>query len=299
MTKVAQPSQLRSGPTQTQTQTNTDPSAIVILKESDLDCDLATAISRVRSQEATAKSRILVIAPEARSEVGTESTPTIPAGIPLSFGQAARRGELVALQPFGRRLLAMLTCLERFFEESRWAIDELEESVADEPRARLLNQVRVLKEIQHWTQEVADDLRTEAKGAAEGFRPLDTAEIWAEAIDQVQSLLPELRVTVSPSEDSTLCWVRAPELAEAFYLALLLTGNRIGSRGAITISAERAEPGWLTWAIRGHGEPGPIQAQDAIARLRRFIVEVHAGRITADSLGSDAAGLEIHLPLRT
>ena len=292
MTKAAPALPVRSS----SSPTNTDPSAIVILKESDLDCDLATAILRVRSQETTAKSRILVIAPE-HHDTDEARSESLPAGIPLSFSQAARHGEIAALQPFGRRLLSLLTCLERFFEESRWALDELEESISEEPRARLLNQVRVLKEIQDWTQAVADDLRTEAKGAAEGFRPVETCELWSEAIEQVQVLLPEVRIAIAPTDAPTLCWARAADLTEAFFLALLLAGNRVGARGAVTVSAEQAEDGVLTWAVRGHGDPSPLQAPDTIARLRRLVVDVHSGRLAADALGPAGAGLLIHLPL--
>lgn len=293
MTKAAPVLPVRSSPTPS----TSDPSAIVILKESDLDCDLATAIRRVRAQETTAKSRILVIAPEPK-DGGTVRSEPLPEGIPLSFAQAARQGEVAALQPFGRRMLSLLTCLERFFEESRWALDELEESVSEEPRARLLNQVRVLKEIQGWTQAVANDLRTEAKGASEGFRPIETAELWDEAIAQVQALLPEVRITLAPSEDGSLCWARAAELTEAFFLALLLTGNRVGAKGSVRIELERSEENFMTWVVRGNGEPSKVQAPDTIARLRRLIVEVHSGRLAADEFGTAGTGLRILLPHR-
>src|SRR6187549_3567515 len=95
-----------------------EPGATVILKEADLDCDLATAISRIRATEETRASRILVIAPEGGAGEGVSAARTelLPADLTLSLPQAARRGELAALEPLGRRTLGLLTCLERFAE---------------------------------------------------------------------------------------------------------------------------------------------------------------------------------------
>ena len=41
---------------------------VVILRESELDCDLATAIARVRQDEARRQSRILIVGPESQVE---------------------------------------------------------------------------------------------------------------------------------------------------------------------------------------------------------------------------------------
>ena len=270
--------------------TSPTPGDLVILRESELDCDVATAIQRIRSKDATSRSRILVVAPESRV-AGEE----VEEGLSGGSWLGEKHGERRALEPLGKRLLTLITCLDRFFEETRWALTELEESVPEETRVRLLHQVKVLQEIQEWSQAVAVDLRDEARLAAEGYQPIDTHALWREVATTVEARTPGLRIAIEPLERNTICWARSAELAEAFGLALTLAGKRIGDRGAVTVRTHFA-PGRVQHRVTGAGEPQAIQATALIERFRRLVVEVHGGQLLPDEFGAHGTGILIELP---
>ena len=273
------------------------PAAIVILRESELDCDLTTAIQRIRANQETAQSRILVVAPdEAGESPETVAQDLDVPALPL-IGQAARRGEQIALQPFGQRMLSLLTCMDRFLEESEWALRDLEEAIAEEPRARLLNQVKVLQEIQEWTESVASDMRMESKGAAEGLRWIESGSIWEEVAIQLEQVFPGIRVTVGRATSTAPCHARSADLAEAFYLALWLVAGRIGGQGSVQIEVS-AQDLVTSHRVLGIGVAYPVRSRAAVERLRFLVSGVLGGMITPDELGPHGTGLTLRIPQR-
>jgi hypothetical protein len=116
-------------------------------------------------------------------------------------------------------LMALVGCLERFLDEGASAIRELDHAVEEEPRVRLKSHVKGLREIVDWTQAVAADLRCEAAAAELGMRLVETREVLVELAGIFERRFPQVRVHVAPA-DSSECFARAADLAEAFYLGL-------------------------------------------------------------------------------
>ncbi len=283
---------------------------VVILRENDLDCDLTTAIQRVRSQDGMAGSRILVIAPDEVGEVGDVSEhevgPTdvdVPAAratvfptFPLSAAQTARRGELEALGSIGERLQPLLACLDLFLDESATGLDELIEGIPDRPRATLQSQVRTLREIVDWTRAVAEDLRHEVDAAAEGFRVVDLGALLVDAAAEVEATFPGIRVGIEPEARAARCHGRSADLAEGVFLGLRLVAERVGCVGAITVAADTGRD-VVRVRLFGVGEVRRVDDDGLVDRFRKLIVDDHGGRIAPDLHGSAAAGIVIQLPL--
>ena len=102
-------------------------SQVVILREDELDCDLATAIQRVRDSADTARSRILVVGPDEGEDVRVDDAVAerVVPRTPTTIGQVVRRAEEAALRRTGERFDGLVQCLERFLEEARWAVRDL------------------------------------------------------------------------------------------------------------------------------------------------------------------------------
>ncbi len=272
---------------------------VVIIREHELDCDLATAIRRVRADEVTSRSRILVIGPD--SDEGG-ATPALSADelptpkLPVTLAQLGRLREVNALEEVGQRLLPLLGCLDRFSEEGTHALEELDEAISDQSRARLSNQVRVLREIMGWSRTVGDDLRVEVNAAANGHRLVDTWELCAEMGRQLESHFPDLRVQLGSAGDVGLCRGRAPDLAEAIFLGYVLAAHRIGGQGSIQVERS-CEDGFVVHHIKAYGEAKTVVAPELVARFRELVVTDHHGRIRPDLLGKNATSLTLELPL--
>jgi len=272
---------------------------VVILREADLDCDLATAIEQIRANDETSRSRILVIG--ADDERGTAApadadTPLPCPRMPMTPAQLGRRREIGALTEVGQRLAALLGCLDLFEDETAAALDELDESIQDQSRARLKNRVGVLRDIRAWAAQVTDDLRAEAQAAATGRRMCDSEELCDEVAGQVRARFPAIRIRRVPSAGHRLCRGRSADLAEAFFLALVLVAHRIGGAGVIQIEITAGEQ-FLVHRILGLGEPRRIRAPELVERFRELVVDRHGGRIQPDLHGPDGTGLTIELPL--
>ena len=285
------------------TERTTSPSAlipnsqVVILREGELDCDLATAIRRVRDNEETSRSRILVIGAEDGGEVSVQDCDVLPCpSMPMTPAQLGRKREVGALGQVGGRMLALLSCLERFDQESSDALADLDDAIEDQSRARLKGKVAVLREIREWTLEVAADLRTEASAAAEGRRLIDTHELFAEIIGLCEMHFPGVRIHLAAGGERTQCRGRGADLAEAFFLGLVLTAHRIGGAGAVQVEIARRGD-HLAHRIYGLGEPRPVAVGALIERFREIVVAGHGGRVLPDAHGPHGTGLTLELPL--
>lgn len=267
---------------------------VVILREAELDTDLATAIRQVRSAKETQGSRILIIGAEEEQRVDGGGPLPVP-DMPTSVMQVARAGGEQTLAEFARGFQPLVQSMERFFEETNWVLDEIEEAGEEGVRTRLKNRVRVARDILSWIQCVVDDMDLALGAAREGVVATDLQELMQEAQGHVESFFPGVRVSLGAAEQEMVCRGQATTLAEACFLALVLTAHRIGGEGSITVEPV-AEEARLTYRILGLGEPRTVEAAGAAARLRQLVVENHGGTLEPDALGPFGTGLRLSLP---
>ena len=271
-------------------------SNMIILRESELDCDLTTAIQRIRADRATGSARILVVGPEGQDEERmAPSMGVLPPVAPMTLAQFSRNRESAILEEAGSRLLPLLGCLDRFAEESKSVIDALDEEVTDQTRARLRNRIATLSEIQEWTKAVMADMSVQANTLAEGRCLVDTVEICEDMARQIEARFPSVRVLPFRGDLRPRCIGRAADLAEAFYLAMGLVAQRIGGCGRIHLEIHQAD-GFIVHRIAGDGEPRQIQAAAWVERFRELVVGIHGGKIQPDLTGVGGTGISLELP---
>ena len=80
-------------------------------------------------------------------------------GEPGASERLSQAREAAVGRAIGERFVALLDCQQRFFGELRATLLEMDDAVADESRARMKNQIRVLGEILDWCEAVHVDLR--------------------------------------------------------------------------------------------------------------------------------------------
>jgi len=270
---------------------------VVILREAELDTDLATAIQRVRTAKETQGSRILIIGPDdaTTGRDASKNGPLPVPAMPTSVMQVARASGEQTLAEFARGHRPLVQSMGRFFEESSWVLDEIEEAGEEGIRARLKSRVRVARDILSWIQCVVDDMDAALVAAETGIVAVDLQTLMQEAQGHVESFFPGIRISLGAADQEMKCRGQATALAEGCFLALVLTAHRIGGEGAITVEPT-AEEAHLTYRILGLGEPVPIEAPTATARLRELVVERHGGQIQPDALGPFGTGLRVTLP---
>lgn len=215
--------------------------------------------------------------------------------MPITGSLIALRRESAVVADLGERFDALLDCLLRFQDETDATLGDLVDEVGDRSRARLLNQVKVLREISAWSRAVSDDLRIEARGACRGRRPVDTHALLVDAAALVAARFPAVRIDVQPDEVDRRCRVAPAEMTEAFYLALALTAERIGGVGAIRVDNSLAD-GCVMYRIEGYGEPQSVDRGPEIARFRD-IIRAHGGAVAPGASGPAAAGMTLSLPV--
>jgi hypothetical protein len=267
---------------------------LVILRESELDCDLTTAIERVREDESTSGSRILIVGPAESSEPQEVDLEDLPLPrLPMSIGQVARCGGSQALKSTGERLAAKIESLDCLLREANHAIHELEEATQDRVLHGGVDHVRVVRDVISWIQANTEDLQQEIAGLAKGFEVVELGELLRDVQGQAESFFPEIRVNSAPAL-GVECWGQASTLTEALFLAIIITAHRISGNGSVNIEAERIGE---STAIRifGLGEPVQVHAAQQMRRLKTIIVDHHQGRIVPDSMGPFGAGLVLEL----
>jgi len=268
-------------------------SQVIVLKEQELDCDLATAIQRIRTCEETSQSRILVVAADDEApEVDASNDLAVPATAPTTLGQVARRGGEAALVRIARELQPLEACLHRYLAEMQDAVAQVQGSLSVEQQGHA--GIQALSQALDWTDALASDLSERVRDAAQGFQVVDTHELLIDMASQVEATYPAVRVTVGPVPG--ICRRAKPTaLAEAFFLGIVLVAQRIGGRGSVTVEVEQTAAS-LAYRFLGHGEPRRVSAPECVRRFREIVVDLHGGRIHQDDLGSDGTGLVIHLP---
>jgi hypothetical protein len=252
---------------------------VVVLREPDLDCDLATAIQRVRQDQATARSGILIVGTE------TSEAAAAAAGAFSVTGETGSDG----LRRLGSRVLSLLECQERFLEELRTSLADLDGSVHEESRARIKAQLRTLGEIVDWTEMVHRDLVLEGRHAKAGQAPLDL--LWL--VHRVVASLNGPDVTIHGRTDRP-CWGNEAHLGELVRLAIELVALRAGVGTAIQV--EIGEHGCqLGMRVFSAGGPASFEGSQLIERFRRAVERTGAS-VEPDVLGPGGTGLVLRLP---
>ena len=266
-------------------------SQVIVLKEQDLDCDLATAIERIRANEDTSRSRILVVAADhGEDEVEEAVVEETPVVAPSTPSQAARRGQQLALERLGGSLEPLGACLQHYLQEMRAAVEQLSGELPAAAQAPL----RTLQQALGWSDALASDLAAQTLAAGAGVTLVDPYDLMKDTAMEVEMAFPRLRVTLGAPVDQS-CSGRPADLAEAFYLGLSLVAQRIGGLGAVSVDFEQ-RLGSLAIHISGQGEPTRDVSPDCVARFRKLVVDRHGGRVHHDRLGPGGAGLFLHLP---
>ncbi len=278
-------------------------SQLVIVRESEVGDGLAEAIAKIRSRPETACSRILVIGPDAEAsaaeseaDVLSEAAELPVPNLPVNAAQLGRLYEVEALQCAAGRLLPLLECMDRFFDEAGDVIDELETTVSDQPRARILNRLRSLHDVLGWTRAVSLDLAQEARALEAGARSADPRGLVEEAARQAEVFFPGIRVHIAADSISTACRARAAELIEAFFLGFLLVAHRLGGRGLIRVERGVREA-TLSYRILGVGDAQPIDLPDVVSRFRSLVGDRLGGCVAPDWYGPSGTGLVLQLPV--
>ncbi len=270
---------------------------VVILRENELDCELSTAIQRIRSNEQTSHSRILIVGPETpESEQEELSRARGVPSMPTSVGQVARSGGVRALETLGEELQVVVESQERFIEEAQMAVREVDDAVQEGTRAQLKNRLCNVTEILDWSRAVHEDIQQRVQAAVGGFQSVDAYDLLRDLQGQVETFFPELRISIPACTGASHCHGRATDLAEGLFLALSLTAQRIGGQGALRVEINQVKD-HLQIRLQGVGDPQHLQAAKEMARCREILVQQHGGRILPDNLGKHAAGMLIQLPL--
>lgn len=243
-------------------------------------------------------SNQLVVLPdtELAEDRDTEESLELPRPrMPTSLGQVARSGTQAALQASGFRLAPRVASLTRFFGEIEISLEEADRAVLDGTRPQFHGHIRVIREIVAWMRATTADLGTEVQAITEGFQIIDIEDLCHELPSQIEPSFPGLRVNVAPAGEACECRGRPQELAEALFLACVISAHRISGQGSINLEL-KSDLDQVEIRILGLGEPVEISLPDETARLREILVGVHAGRIVPDSLGPFGTGLILRLP---
>ena len=252
----------------------TNPHEVVILRESELGGDLATAIRRVRADAKTARSQILIIAPEPPpSSAGIDAAPTLPPSPAATAG---------AIAGVGASVTHLAQDLQQFLVESERELGGLVEDIREGTRAQMQHRARVLGDIGAWIQQVAADLAHLGSLAQQGLHQVDLAALLADR-------MPASATARRPSVSIQFAAVAVPGGAmittdpalasELLQAALDLVATRVGPEGTIQVSIvpDRCS---TSIVVRGLGAALPIRGTGAIERLRHLAMRlgVHIGR---------------------
>lgn len=257
---------------------------VVVLRESALDCDLPTAIARVRRDQETARSRILIVGPAEEGGDLSDSPHRGAAFLPASLGSDA-------LVRFGARMLDMLECQAHFQDELRATLTEMSDSVRDESRARMQGQLRTLGAVLDWCEELSADLLLLGRRAKAGQYPVDLAWLAnhvAIGFAERHETPVEVRGSCAP------CWGAEAVLAALLEAALEVVLRRVGGEGPIALELGRFD-GRPGVQVRAVGEPHPFSAPRLVARLRSA-AEAAAAVVESDPLGPGSVGMVLRLP---
>lgn len=275
-------------------------SQLVILRERELDCDLATAIERVRADESTSRARILVVgSQESAASPDADGIAESPRQLPCprmpdSLEQVAHSGGEAALEACGHRLGPQIEDLLRSVEGIQDSLDEVIHAVPVGIRMPVLGHLKVIREIVDRMETRTTCLGTQVRGMIEGNQLVDVEDLCRELPAQVEPFFPKVRLNVVPIGEPCEWWGRPIELAEALFLGCVIASHRISGEGSVNLHLQVGSD-WADVRIVGLGEPADVCLPAEMARLREVFVDGHGGRIVPDVMGHSGTGMVLRM----
>lgn len=275
-------------------------SQLVILRERELDCDLATAIERVRADLATSEARILVVgsheSPSSQLDDGVARPPRqLPCPrMPDSLEHVVHQGSQAALEACGQRLAPQIRDLLQSIEEIQDSLDEVVHAVPVGIRMPVLGHLKVIRAAVDRMETSTTELGAQVRGMSEGFQGVDVEDLCNELPAQIERFFPDVRLNVAPAGEPCEWWGRPAELAEALFLACVIASHRISGQGSINLHMETGSDQAVV-RIVGFGEPAEVRLPREMARLREIVVEGHGGRIAPDAMGHSGTGMVLRM----
>ena len=259
------------------------PHDVVILRESELGGDLAAAIERVRRDAATARSQILIIAPEP-DRSSAEWAPPRPSS-PIRGASAA------ALTKLGDELTPLVDDLDQFLNENEREVGGLTESIGEGTRAQLQHRARVLHEIVAWTRAVSGDLRLLAESAQGGRAPVDLGELVAEVLADEDGKTDGVRFALEEAETVNACVETNPTAAaDLLAQAARLLAARVCSGGVVAVRIE-SDRSVTRIAFAGRGSSRPIHGSHLVGQVRELAATLGVRLSYDPTVGADGSSL--------
>lgn len=249
-----------------------DSGPLVVLEERQLEEPLEVAIRRVQRQQPGARILVVGTGDAATSEPHVLQ-PRAPVGRPTGVGESVSSEVEDALHRVGAKWLHAAEIMAHWTEEVRGHLAECREA---DPSG----QAR-LGDLLAWMQCAVDESIREARKAAHGMEPRNTAALARDAASRVHQQYSDIDLQLPPVDgDWPLVTCRAGAVRAAFQCALHAVACRIGRRGALRITIEE---GALFLLHRFCGEPAgapPIEPAPHLAsRLQELVVTAHGGCI--------------------
>ncbi len=264
------------------------PHDVVILRESELGGDLTAAIERVRTDAATARSQILIIAPEP-DRSNAEWAPPRPAS-------PARGASLAALTKLGDQLTPLVDDLDQFLNENEREVGGLTETIAEGTRAQLQHRARVLHEIVAWTRAVSGDLRLLAESAQGGRAPVDLGELLAEVLADEDGKTDGVRCVLEQAETVTACVETNPTAAaDLLARAARLLAARVCPGGVVAVRIE-SDRSVTRIAFSGRGSSRPIRGGQLVGQVRELAATLGVGIGYDPTVGPRGSSLVLSFP---
>lgn len=206
-------------------------------------------------------------------------------------GSALQQRRVQGLAAAGARMRTLLDCQDLFLLEVRTLLREIDAAVHEEPRARLLTQVRSALEILDWCESVQTDLQAEAMRAEAGEQVFDLLGVCEDAIHDLRGQGTDVaRAEITVRGVAERCLHGDVErVGQAIQRAVGLVCERLGGQGPIEVEVDEDEAGPLV-RIGGFADAVAEVARERVADFRAAVADAGL-RVHPDRLGPASPGL--------
>ncbi|HLU40362.1 MAG TPA: hypothetical protein VK081_13335 [Planctomycetota bacterium] len=266
---------------------------VVILRESEHSEGLARAIARVRADARTARSRILIIAPDGGPDPAEAPARLAPVGLRARCEAAAH-----AVERVGARIAPLVSDLDRLVEECEREAGELAEDVGESARARLQHRAKIVAEILTWIRAVAGDLDAAARAACGRRQVVELADLAAEAFEELgREEGCTVRFLFSRPGAPAEVEIDAASAADLVSGAARLVAARIGGAGRIVGTVE-STPAEHLLRLAGDGEVTAVRAASLVDRVVELASDLGVALRPDPEHGSEGAAVVLAFPRR-
>ena len=206
--------------------------------------------------------------------------------------QPAARQAGGASRAIGERFLVAAESLEGLLSELRDRVENLDQAIAEDTRARLKGAVREITSVIDWCDAASAELAVESAKAVAGFEPVDVGALCKELSDARQDVDHPIAVT---TRSEVACWADRGHLMDIVQKALAVVWARTGGHGLRCLEAAWRD-GIPSIRVCSRGEPGGEIAPSIIEDVRDA-VEGAGITVVPDDLGPGGAGLVLLLPV--